>query len=395
MTVRPVSVRNLLWFLVCAAIVAVLVASRLYIGNKALAGDVVVGRVSAAILWKTESKYFLYYGFARGGKYVAAVEPEGYVSVYHDSGILKYRVKVEGADRAVVSPAGSMTMVYSYLNPGKTSVVFLDAEGKRLSDLNVQGSVWCSDSWERGGEVRFAVGTGKRQVYCIAFGSHGRNYHKWRAPGVVTTVSFEPDGDNLLYGTWQKSFLLRSTRKGTVRWSSAIDPAAIPEVNSLGDGQRWRVLIVPNRQGSDAVLRMFDEDCTQLWEKNVRGRDRSRILVSSSGSYTCIGYDKEIEHSGKAVLESHAMLMDRNGDLLWNKGTMFLKLVPLAVMDNGCVLAEGTGGKLLLVDQKGSVAESERLEGDIISSIWSPDTNRVLIECSDGYMYMIGVTSGS
>jgi WD40 repeat protein len=284
-------------------------------------------------------------------------------------------------------------MVYSHLNPKRTIVRFLDTNGKIVSTLDVGGSVWCADSWESNGELRFAIGTGHRQIYCITFSENGRNYVRWRAPGVVVSVSFEPDGDNLLYGTWQKSFLLRSTRRGTVRWSTAIDPAALPEIASLGDGAKWRVLIIPNRQGSDAQLRMMNEDCNQLWEEMVKAQDRSRVLVSNTGEHCCIGYEKQIVHSGKAIVENHAMLLDKNGEILWDKGTMFLHLTPLAVADDGSVLAYGSGGKLLIVDSNGNVTESETLGGEVVSSIWSPSTSRVLVDCNDGKIYMLGLNT--
>lgn len=349
--------------------------------------------LSAAVLWQKPSGAYINWAFTPGGRYFTTVSPGGGVSLFHNSSLLKFRVHIDGVDRAISSPDGTMTMVYTYLNPKRTIVRFLDLNGKIISTLDVNGSVWCADSWESNGELRFAIGTGHRQIYCISFSESGRNYVRWRTPGVVVSVSFEPDGDNLLYGTWQKSFLLRSTRRGTVRWSTTVDPAALPEVASLGDGSKWRILIVPNRQGSDAQLRMMDDECNQLWEETVKAPDRSKVLISNAGEHCCIGYGKQIVHSGKAIVENHAVLLDRNGNMLWDKGTMFLHLNPLAVADDGTVLACGTGGKLLLVDKDGIVTESETLGGDVLNSMWSPSAGRVLVNCTDGNMYMLGLNT--
>ena len=330
--------------------------------------------------------------FSPCGRFFCVVTDDGTLTCYTSQGDKVYSAQIPGNDTAVLAPDGRFAMAYSHRTPIGNRLTFIDSDGQRLWEVDVTGAIWSADVCSIEDGARFIVGTGERYLYVVDVTAKRKKYRRWRTPGAVVSVNIDPRGEQVTYGTWQRSALGRATVKGKTIWRTDADQASLQYVRLLDSPDRLFVRSLPNRSGADGVFAVLDASGGRIWEGKIECDSRTKVLPSPSGNYVCLGYDKRIKHKGKSVCEKHATLYDARGKRLWDKGSLFFQADPILVTSDGCVLVRGTDNVLYSLNPTGNIKPSVKLPASINRSTVSADASRVLLHCADGKLYMLDLS---
>lgn len=350
------------------------------------------GRMPTAHLqWELPASQVRSISFSPSGRYVCTVSKESEVVCYDSSGAKRFSTVVPGADKAAISAEGDCLLAYSGLSRANTRLSFLDANGRMHWQMDVSGAVWSADAGNCDDGACFAVGTGADYVYLITIKGSSKRYRRWRAPGVVSSVSLSPDCKSVSYGTWQRSSVSRSDAMGHKNWQLDVDSASLQYVQSLRGSDRLFVRSVPNRSGADEEGWLAESDGTVGTRLPLPASEKTCALPSPDGFYVCTGYTKSIRHSAKTTPEMHAALYDCEGTKLWDRGSLLLPTTPISVIRGGYVLLAGKGA-ILAVSPAGEVKQICKLPSAVSSSVSTRDGLRTILLCEDGKMRFLQVS---
>jgi len=346
---------------------------------------------SARVLWEISASGMREVSFSPSGRFVCTVAGNSQISCYDLSGTRKFATVVSGADSAVVSGDGNCVLAYSRLNRLDTHLTFLDEHGKSLWQMKTSGAVWSADAADAEGEACFAVGTGARYVYLINIQGASRRYRRWRAPGAVCSVSFSRDGEELCYGTWQRSSVSRSDLAGHKEWELDVGSADLHHVQSLLYSDRMFVRATPNRSGAEGEGWFTDADGTPAGRLPLSAGSKTCVLPSPDGLYVCAGYTESIRHSAKTTPEKHVALYDCDGDRLWDKGSLLFPYTAISILQGGYVLVAGKNG-ILAISPAGEAKQICKLPAGVMGAISSRDGLRAMLFCADGRLRFLQVS---
>lgn len=350
------------------------------------------GAMQVSVAWKVRAANLVHLDLTPNGRFACVVTGTGRVSVYNSVGKLFYSATVPGANRALLSPDGKHAMAYAHLDPTHSELIFLDSQGKELWKTSAGGAVWCADACAMGQGTRFVVGTGKSCIYVYDLSDTGRRYKWWRADGAVVSVNLFPNGESVLYGTWQSSMICRADIAGKTLWRRDMDSTHLHYLHMLNVSDRLILRSVPNKRGADGVFHVTDGKGATLWQGEISATTRTKVISSPDGRYVCLGSVKTIEHKGKSVSEKHAVMYDENGRRLWEQGSMFFHVQPLHVSSEGEALLVDSKGALFVVQRDGALKAGEKLPGSVLRSMQSRDGSAVLLECSDGSICKLDIS---
>lgn len=346
---------------------------------------------TARLLWDMPASGVRSVGFSPSGRYISTVSRNSEVACYDSSGARRFLTVVPGADKAVISPEGDCTLAYSHMNRANTRLTFLDAKGRVHWQMDVSGAIWSADAGNRGDEACFAVGTGARYVYLISIHGSSKRYRRWRAPGVVCSVSLYPDCKGVSYGTWQRSSVSRSDLTGHKDWQLDAGSASLHYVQSLGGSDRLFVRSTPNRWDADGEAWLAESDGSVGNRLPLCASEQTRAMPSPDGHYICTGYTKSIRHSAKSTPEKHVALYDYEGRKLWDRGSLLFPTTPVLMTQGGFALLAGNKNSILAVNPAGEVKQVCKLPAAVDSSVPSRDGLRALLLCADGRIRFLQV----
>jgi hypothetical protein len=232
-----------------------------------------------------------------------------------------------------------------------------------------------------GGHSTFVAGTGDGYVYVIDVEGRRRHYRRWRAPGAVTSLAININGDRVYLGTWQKSGVCEATIRGRQVWSIDGSPSDIQQVDALALSSSLLVRGVPCRAGSDGEYVVLDCCGKILSRGTISAKERTRVIASPNGAYVCVGHEELIEHKGKSMREKRAVLLDAFGKQICETGSFFFQANPVLVTNNGTTLLCNGKGVLLALSPSGKLTPALRLPGPLDQIVCSRDGSRVLARC--------------
>lgn len=324
------------------------------------------------------------------GRYVCTVSSDHVVTCYSSSGRRLFSASVPDANRALPSPNGRYTLVYTHLSSRSTRITFLDARGRKHWAMKLEGAVWCADAADSRAGSAFAIGTGARRIYLISLAGLHRRYRRWRTAGAVVSVNFGPRGRGVTYGTWQRSAVAKTSLTGDRIWQIAGDPAGLQHVEALSDRDRVMLRSAPNCRSLDAAFALLGPTGAPIWRGTID--QEARVLCSPDGRYVCVGRRERIRHQRRSVLERHATLFDAYGHKLWDKGSMFFAAEPLLVTSSGHVVVTTDDTALYLIGPTGHVQPSVKLPSRIVETLSSRDGSRIFFRCVDGKVRILRVS---
>ncbi len=344
------------------------------------------------IAWRIQTNDVSYLAIAPGGRYFCTVDGKNQLNVYTIAGKQCFSVVITGTDRAIVSPDGSYTLAYSYLDPSTSQVVLLDSTGQVCWKTDVSGAVWSADACLADGGSRFVVGTGKRCIYVLDIHGAAKRYRWWRTLGAVVSLNIAPDTKSIIYGSWQDSALVRTDFDGNKLWQRNLDSASLHYVEQLDSPDRLLLRSIPNRQGVDGEFSLIDADGVMIWNGILDVSADTHVVCSPDGRFLCLGYRQVIEHKGRSVSEKHAILFDEAGERLWEKGSMFFQADPKLVTSNKEVLLSDSSGALYIMHRNGAMEGFGKMPAPIIRSALSRDSKSLLLLCADKSLTKIEVS---
>ncbi|MCX6345097.1 MAG: WD40 repeat domain-containing protein, partial [Armatimonadetes bacterium] len=386
------SKRNMMLALVPVVIVIVCVVPEHILANKHSSHPAPGKDSKVRIAWRIQTNDVAHLAIAPGGRYFCTVDRKNHLNVYTIAGKQCYSAVIAGMDRAIVSPDGSYTLAYSYLDQSTSQVVVLDSAGQVCWKMNVSGAVWSADACLADGGSRFVVGTGKRCIYVFDIHGAARRYRWWRTPGAVVSLNIAPDTKSIIYGTWQDSALVRSDFDGNKLWQRNLDSASLHYVEQMGSPEKLMLRSMPNRRGVDGEFCLINADGVMIWKGILDVSAGTHVVCSSDGRFVCLGYRQVIEHKGKSVSEKHAILFDEAGERLWEKGSMFFQADPKLVTSNGEALLSDSKGALFIMRRNGAMEGLGKMPAPIIRSALSRDSKSLLLLCADKSLSKIEVS---
>lgn len=318
--------------------------------------------------------------------------PNGKIQCCKKDGSVRYSCHVPYADRVVLSRGGNFALAYSRQDLVHNTLTFLNRSGEEHWRMDVSGAVWCADVYTTEDGACFVVGTGNCYIYVINIGPRERNYRRWRVPGAVISAAFDSRGESIYYGTWQNSVVGRATLRGRRIWQVDAQNSCLQRVESLHSRSRIFVRSLPNCSISDGDFCVMNKDGDEIWSRTLSCYEATSVLPSANGLYVGLGYKRKIVHKGKSVYEKHVVLYDAVGREIWDKGSLFLQIKPVAVTSTGCTLVIDNENMLFAVGVSGDLDPFVKLSAPILHSYMSDDGSHLLLHCADGKLYMLRIS---
>lgn len=343
------------------------------------------------VRWSIPASGIRHVALSKFGNYICTISKDDEVACYDSTGRKLFTTVVAGADRAVISPDGRYILTYSYRNTANTGLAFLDATGDICWQMDVSGAVWSADAGLCKDGACFVVGTGNRQVYLLTVGHNTKRFRRWKVAGAACSVTLDTDNESVTCGTWQSSSVCRTNLEGRRDWEIEADPASLQYVQYLNDSDRLFRQAQPNNAGLDGEAALIEPDGTCLSSLPLGASRMMRALPSPDGMYVCVGYTKDIQHSGKSVTEKHAVLYDYSGRRIWDKGSILLQVTPLLVAKGGFVIISSGKKALLVINPSGEIKQACTLPAVILSSATSMDGSHAMITSSNGCIYCLSI----
>lgn len=345
----------------------------------------------AVVEWTSDAGRTNAVAISPDGTVAGAVYPGGKIVCWDSRGEERWTAEVKGADSLVLAPGGDFAAAFAALNPAARTVTFLDERGQVHWTLTLSGAVWCADVVETRDGVRFAVGTGGKHVYIVDLGESRKRYRRWRVPGAPVSLVLDPSGEKVFYTCWQESAAGSSTVRGKRLWLDEAELSSLHFAERLGAGDRILLSSRPSKAAFPDRFRVLDVDGKEIWGAVLDPALCPKIVCSPDGSFVCTGYRREIRHEGRTAYEFHTTMFDASGTRLWDKGSLFFGPQPLMITRNGFAVVKSGEKALFAVGPAGDPQPLLKLSAGIVRSVASRDGSRLLLECADGKLVMLGL----
>ncbi len=341
------------------------------------------------VMWQNPVKQPLSLSMSAGGQYCGIVEKGGIVKIYGPKGKLQWKQQVEGATDVLVARNGQSVLVYSRLNPVYQEVNFFRMDGSKLWTCQVQGCVWSGAVSPDG--MHAVVTTGQRYVYLYEADPSHPKYRRWRLQGIGYSILFMPDNKRVVIGTFQKPMLACYDLNDKMQWSSPCESDQQFELHVSADSKSIVGSIPATRYNAGAQVRFWNSAGHLVWTQQLDGFD-AHALVSPQSQYVAVSHANLIpSRKGNQVLERKVAVYRSDGRLLWEKGGLFFgpHLVALSPTGSSVIVSDGEHS-VFNIDRSGRILSKMNMNGSIRTAISTEDGRRVLLYCSDDWLYLMG-----
>ncbi|MCL6518253.1 MAG: WD40 repeat domain-containing protein [Armatimonadetes bacterium] len=365
----------------CVAIAAIILL--LFAGINGAVGD------DLHLIWKRPIKPPVSLTIAPGGNYFGTVDTEGNVRFYNKNARLIWQKKIEGATDALIAQNGSSLLVYTKLDPTRTTVHYFRLNNNLYWRHDVSGSIWSAAVSPNGDYV--AVGTGKCYLYLYPPYPIRPRWRRWRLEGIVHSLTFTPDSQRIVAGTWQKSAIACYDLKSKLLWRYGHYNDRQYDLQVSADGNTILGVQPGSQHRPVTEVCLWNTQGRLLWRQKVEGFEPF-ARVSPRSQYVAISFAKYLSRSRSHMLERKIKVYSAKGNLLWEKGGLFFSPRLVAISPTGSsVIASDGKSSLYNIQSDGKIRSKLTLGGVIRTCIPSNDCRQILIYCGDGWLYLVGV----
>ena len=152
-----------------------------------------------------------------------------------------------------------------------------------------------------------------------------------------------------------------------------------------------------NARQSDGTLYLWrcDGDGTPLWSHALGVNTFfPRALISQDGQTVAVTYVRMIAQGSRTVAERSLMMINGGGQVLWEKGGLWLSPTLVAMASDGQRVTVSDGAKMLYnLNASGRVTSTYPFKGTaaIRQTMSSPDGRFVLVYTSDGWLHLLQI----
>lgn len=349
-------------------------------------GDV---RESLSVLWKQPTDPPVSLTVSPDGRFFGVVTKEGFVRCYDSRGQVFWQHEARGATDVLIAQNGTSVLLFSRLNPTNCVVRFYRKDGELLWEHDAESSIW-SAAVSPDGQYA-AIGTGKGHIYLYSPYPNRPRWRRIRPGGIVHSITFTPDSQAIVAGTWQKSGICCYTIRGRFLWRCMHYTERQYELQVSGDGRMILGLKSGNQHSLDTEIRLWNMSGKLLWSRTIRGFDPC-ARISPQSHFIAVSYASYRKRKKEQILERKVAVYDTNGRLLWNKGGLFFSpsLVSLSPTGESVVVSD-CKQSFYNMDCKGKILSKVTLGGNIRDHESSNDGRRILAYCGDGCLYVVQV----
>lgn len=325
-----------------------------------------------------------FWGLSASGRFLCTMDNSGLLRLCETRSREVFRVAVPGCDTATVAPSGRWVIAYARMNTEAPRVTFIGANGKTVTSVSVNGAVWCSDAASAEDEDVFAVGTGNGTLFVFRNNGNGWRRKSYRAEGAIVSVGIDPGCNNVVIGCWQRSLIEKIDMDHRQLWQAAGDSQSLQDVSLLWGGQRLFLQSRPNNPLKVGHYGMLDSDGATLWTLPTCFTAAERFHPSPSGDFVAVAYSRPITNKDKVLYERHCEIVDPNGEVLVDKGSLFSDIRPIMMTDSGYAIVHNTNKSLMSLGVTSDLKPLAQVQSKIVDSRESKDGSTLAVRCEDG-----------
>lgn len=342
-----------------------------------------------SILWRQKANRPQSLTIAPGGQFFGGVDEDGLVRLYDEHGDLLWTKKIDGATDVLVARSGQSMLVYSRLNPIHRTVRFYRRDGSMVWSHEVQGSVWAGAVTPDGQYA--AVTTGERFLYRYTPHPSSPKFRRWRLKGIGHCLAFTPDSNRIVVGTWQDSTIACYDLEGSAKWLLEQETKQQYELHLSTDGRHILGVRPGTQHTPSGEICLWDSDGQGIWQRDLSGYD-IEARISPQSRYVAVSYATILKHKNAEIVERKVAVYAADGRLSWEKGGLFFgpRLVALSPTGDSVIVSDGNRS-LYNMDRSGRILSKRSFRAKIEMTASSDDGRRILIYCSDGSFYLLGV----
>lgn len=362
----------------------------------------------------------------------AAVSPDGsYVGILSDYAPGKRSEKValwHWADRPLkplwsraeseaslvaVSAEGRTVLSCAQLNPLQRLVsIRKGADGARMCSVQtatVKGAIWDVQLSADGQYAGITTGDGGLYRVKLGYGETTPTFARWPLDGIGNSVDLTTRNTYIAAGTWDQTGVSCYALKGdgTPTWQFPNERTTketrqtldhrLFEAQFTGNGRFVLGLSYANARQSDGTLYLWrsDGDGTPLWRHEL-GLNTffPKALVSQDGQTIVVSYMRMIAQGSRTVPERSLLVLNGDGQVLWEKGGLWFSPTLVAMAPDGHRLTVSDGGRMLYnVNSSGRITTPYQFKGPatIRQTVSTPDGRVILVYTSDGWLHLVQI----
>jgi len=310
------------------------------------------------------------------------------------------------ASSVAVSAAGESVLAWAALDPNQPEITILrGTDGATLAHQSLGGAVWDAEISADGAYAGIVTGGKNLYLYGLSdepYTPRDKRIHRWPLSGIGNSVAFPTLGSFLVTGTWNDSSVACYTPRGTCLWQYPEDAAGRHALDARlftaqisGNGRYVLGLSSGNVRGSDPALYLWRSDGggNPVW-KSALGEDAfyPTAQITQNGDFVAVSYLRQIVRGNQSLSEHHLRLLDRAGNIVWERGGLLFPPDLIALSPDGRRLIVSDGKKALFaLRHDGHILRRYRLPGLLRQTALSADGRVLLVYTSDSTLSLFGL----
>ena len=310
------------------------------------------------------------------------------------------------ASSVAVGATGASVLAWAALDPNQPDITILrGADGATLAHQSLGGAVWDAEISADGAYAGIVTGGKTLYLYTLSdqpYVSGDKRIQHWPLGGIGNSVAFPTLGSFLVTGTWNDSSVACYTPRGTCLWQYPEGAAARHALSSrlftaqiCGSGRYVLGMSSGNVRGSDPTLYLWRSDGggNPVW-KSALGEDAfyPTARITQSGDFVAVSYLRQIVRGNQSLSEHHLRLLDRAGNIVWERGGLLFPPDLIALSPDGSRLIVSDGKKTLFaLRHDGHILRRYPLPGLLRQTAVSADGRVLLVYTGDGTLSLFGL----
>jgi len=337
------------------------------------------------IIWKKPIKPGVNLSASPDGTFFSVVAPNGEITSYDLKGSLIWRKIFKNVTHVTIGRGGKSLIAFAKGDDKHRRVYLLNRNGRLIWRFAPRVAVVCADVSEAG--RRGAFGTRDGYVYLCSFTRERPRFRRWRLPGTPASLSFSPDGEQLIVGLRNKGGVGAYTLRGQPTWLAEGDPKKTYVARYCATG-KYVLYHGCSADGNSSHLGILTPTGELIWSSELGGKD-AKAAISYPGDYVAYGFSHEVAHKSRIASERFVRLYSLSGKRLWEQGGMLFKPFLVSLTPSGRTLVHDGKKSLAILNTTGRRIGHLAMPALVRRCEPSVNSGRTLVYCGDGWLYLV------